>query len=131
MKIGETFFEIFIKNPQGGHAPLSPNRAKVVFKILDGRIAPILCHGAELWGSEPRHQIEQVHRGFCKFILGLGQSAHSSAALGEYGKLPLFIQYEKRHVKYWLKLLNPISTDQICHFQCQIELAVEQHRQTV
>ena len=59
---------------------------EVAFKIFDARITPIL------WGSESRHQIEQVHIGFCKFILGLGQSAHSSAALGEYGRLPLCIQ---------------------------------------
>ena len=79
---------------------------EVVFKIFDVRITPILCYGAELWGSESRHQIEQVHIGFCKFILGLGQSAHSSAALGECGRLPLYIQYEKRYVKYWFKLLK-------------------------
>ena len=55
---------------------------EVTFKIFDGRITPILSYRAELWGSKSRQQIEQVHIGFCKFILGLGQSAHLSAALG-------------------------------------------------
>ena len=68
---------------------------EVAFKIFYGKTKPILCYETELWGSEPRHQIEQVHIGFCKFILGLGQSAYLSAALSEYGRLPLYIQYEK------------------------------------
>ena len=59
-----------------------PN-TEVAFNIFGGKITPILCYGAELRGSEPRHQIEQAYMRFCKFISGLGQSAHSSAALGE------------------------------------------------
>ena len=79
---------------------------EVAFKIFAGRIVPIVSYGAELWGSEPHHQIEQVHIGFCKSISGLGQSAHSSAVVGECGRLPLYNQYEKRYVKYWFKLLK-------------------------
>ena len=41
--------------------------------------------------------------GFWKFIFGLEQSAYLSATLGESGRLPLYTQYEKRYVKYWLK----------------------------
>ena len=79
---------------------------EVAFKIFNGRSKPILCYEAELWESEPCHQIEQVHIGFCKFILGLGQSTQSSTALGECGRLPLYIQYEKRYVKFLFKLLK-------------------------
>ena len=48
---------------------------EIAFKIVNGRIKPILCYKEELWESEPCHQIEQVQIGFCKFILGFGQSA--------------------------------------------------------
>ena len=51
----------------------------VAFKIFDGRIAPILFYGAEIWGSERRNQIEKVHLRFCKFVLEVGQNAHSAA----------------------------------------------------
>ena len=50
---------------------LGHQNPEVAFKIFVGRITPILCYGAELWESEPRHQIEQVYTGFCRFILGL------------------------------------------------------------
>ena len=82
-----------------------PNIA-VAFKIFDCRIAPILFYGAEIWGSERRNQIEKIHLRSCKFVLGVGQNAHTAAVLGECGRLPLSIQYQKRHIKYWLKLIK-------------------------
>ena len=67
--------------------------------------------------------VEQVHIGFCKFILGIGQSAHSSAALGECGRLPLYIQYEKRYVKYWFKLLkSPENSLLYLSYEIQLQL---------
>ena len=39
-------------------------------------------------------------------MLGVGQNAHSAAVLGECGQLPLSIQYQKRYIKYWLKLIK-------------------------
>ena len=80
----------------------------VAFKIFDSRIVSILLYGTDIWGFESRNQIEKIHLRFCKFVLGIGQSANSGAVLGECGRLPLHIKYNKRFVKYWLKLLrNP------------------------
>ena len=39
-------------------------------------------------------------------MLGVGQNAYSAAVLGECGRLPLSIQYQKRYIKYWLELLK-------------------------
>ena len=78
----------------------------VAFKNFDRRIAPVLFYGAEVWGSERRNQIEKIHLRFCKFLLGAGQNAHSAAVLGECGRLPLLIQYQKRYIKDWLKLIK-------------------------
>ena len=72
---------------------------KVIWNLgnpnINSRIAPILFYGAEIWGSERRNQIEKIHLRFCKFALGVGQNAHSAAVLGECGRLPLSIQYQK------------------------------------
>ena len=78
----------------------------VAFKIFDSRIVQILLYGSEIWGSESRNQIEKIHLRFCKFVLGVGQSANSAAVFGKCGRLPLHIKYNKRFVKYWLKLFR-------------------------
>ena len=78
----------------------------VTFKIFDSKIAPILFYGAEIWGSERRNKIEKIHLQFCKFVLGVGQNEHSAAVLGECGRLPFSIKYQKRYIKYWLKLIQ-------------------------
>ena len=97
---------------------------EAAFKIFDGRITPILCYEAGLWGSEPHHQVEQVHMGFCKFIVGLGQSAHSSAAPGERDRLPLYTQFEKRYVKYWFKLLKS-QENSLLYLSYKIQLQLD------
>ena len=78
----------------------------VAFEIFDSRIAPILFCGAEISGSERRNKIEKIHLRFCKFVLRVGQNAHSAAVLGECCRLPLSIQYQKLYIKYWLKLIK-------------------------
>ena len=65
-----------------------------------------LLYGSEIWDFESRNQIEKIHLRFCKFVLGVGQSANSASVLGECGRLPFHIKYNKRFVKYWLKLLR-------------------------
>ena len=89
----------------------------VALKIFDSRIITFLLYGSEIWGYERRNQIEKVHLRFCKFVLGVEQSAISAAVLGECGRLPLHIKYNKRFIKYWLKLLRSPqgSLLQICY----------------
>ena len=79
----------------------------VAFNIFDSRVAPILFYGAEIWGSERRNQVEKnTLTVSANFVPGVGQNAHSAAVLGERGRLPLSIQYQKRYIKYWLKLIK-------------------------
>ena len=63
----------------------------VAFKIFDSRIVPILLYGNEIWGFGGRNQIENIHSRFCKFVLGVRQSANLAAVLRECGRLPLHI----------------------------------------
>ena len=62
----------------------------VALKIFDSRIVPILQNGSEILGFESRNQTEKIHLRFCKFVLGVGQSANSAAVLGECGRLPSY-----------------------------------------
>ena len=39
--------------------------------VFDKMIMPILCYGCEVWGYEPKTNIEKVHARFCKYILGV------------------------------------------------------------
>ena len=81
---------------------VNPKTALIVF---DRAIAPVL-YGSEIWGHTVAEPIEKVQITFCKFILGVGKTANNVAILGEVGRLPMFIQYHKRCVKYWLKLIE-------------------------
>ena len=55
---------------------------------------------------------------------GLAQNSNSSTALGEYRRPPLYIQYEKRYVKYWFKLLmTPESL--LLHSSYKIQLQLD------
>ena len=76
------------------------------FKIFDCRILPILCYGSEIWGYQYWHDVERIQTDFCKFVLGVGRSTSSAAALGECGRLPIAVHYHKRVIKYWLKLIK-------------------------
>ena len=78
----------------------------VSFKIFDNRIVPILCYGSEIWGHTYQDQIEKIHVNFCKFVLDGSKTASNSAVLGECGRVPLSIHYQKRYVKFWLKLFK-------------------------
>ena len=75
-------------------------------KIFDSRIVPILCYCSEIWGHTYQDQTEKIHVNFCKFVLGVSKTASHGAVLGECGRLPLSIHYQKRYVKFWLKLLK-------------------------
>ena len=46
-----------------------------------------------------------IQTDFCKYVLGVPSHTSNIAVLGETGRLPLYVQYYKRCIKYWLKLL--------------------------
>ena len=86
---------------------VDPKKALLVF---DKAIAPILFYGTELWGHSMVDSIERVQISFCKYILGVGKAACNEAVLGEVGRLPMFVQYNKKCIKYWLKLIEMSTT---------------------
>ena len=74
--------------------------------MFDSKVLPILCYGAEIWGTKIWSDIEIVHSQFCKYVLGLGPRSVNVAALAECGRRPLYIHYITRCIKYWLKLTS-------------------------
>uniref|UniRef100_A0A8W8JN00 Reverse transcriptase domain-containing protein n=1 Tax=Magallana gigas TaxID=29159 RepID=A0A8W8JN00_MAGGI len=83
---------------------------KVCFKLFDSIIVPILTYGAEVWGTDINEEIEAVQNDFCKWILGISKKATNIMARGECGRLPLYVIYMIKPVKYWLKIQNMETT---------------------
>ena len=78
----------------------------VWFRMFDSVVSPILYYGAEIWGYQIWEKIEQFHLQVCKYILKVGKSTMNSMALGECGRYPLSLRYQKRCIKYYVKILR-------------------------
>ena len=78
----------------------------VSFKIFASRIVPIFMLWLRDLGSYVSGPNGKDSCNFCKFVLVVSKTANNSAILGECGRLPLSIHYQKRYVKFWLKLLK-------------------------
>ena len=61
-------------------------------------------YGSEIWGFQAVKSIELVQVQFCKYFLGVSQQTANMIALGECGRLPLWVKYMSRCIKFWLKL---------------------------
>ena len=75
-------------------------------KLFDVKIAPILLYGSELWGTKMYDSLERVHRYAYKRFLNVSFKVCNSFALGDCGRFPLYIQTQRRVLKYWFKLLH-------------------------
>ena len=75
------------------------------------RKVPIVLYGSEVWGYEFRKDIENVHVKFCRYILGVSSRAPTCAVLGECGRMPLYVMYIYRCVKYWIRIVQSLSFD--------------------
>ena len=75
------------------------------FKLSDFMVRPILLYEGDIWGYEYADEIEKAQIRFCKDFLGVGPSINDSMVLGEWGRLPLCVDYFLKCIKYWLKLL--------------------------
>ena len=69
-------------------------------------ILPILVYGAEIWGANTHHCIENVLHVFCRKQLGLGSRTPMPVLLGECGLFPLYIDCIMKVVKYWIKIIS-------------------------
>ena len=54
--------------------------------------------------------LEVVHRRFCKFALGVPNTATNLAVYGELGRVPLEIKRRSAFIKYWLRIVPDWNT---------------------
>ena len=77
-----------------------------MFKMFDCMVTPILCYGAEIWGTSYCKCIESVHLTFCKYFLNVNKYTCSNMVLGECGRYPLQLTYMTRVISYWCRILQ-------------------------
>lgn len=105
---------------------------KLLLKLFDSCVKPILLYGSELWGmyslnldkkltvsGDKQYVLESVYQNFspekihiryCKFVLGVNKYASNIASLSELGRYPLSIFVIIHSLKYWLYLYkNPFE----------------------
>ncbi len=70
--------------------------------LFDSMVNPILSYGCEVWGAKEYEVLEQVHRHFCRVILGVGPKCAKAALLGELGRLPLHILHQQGIVELFV-----------------------------
>jgi hypothetical protein len=99
------------------HASFSLHNTFIVFnqlslntsdkcKLFDSLVGSILNYNAEIWGSHPAKNIENIHTKFCRKILGVKSSTNLDCLYGELGRLPMSIMRKIHMIRYWIKLLK-------------------------
>ena len=85
---------------------LSVLPAKTFFKIFDSKIYPVMLYGAELWGLQFMHCVEQLQIYACKCLLSVRTNSCNLSILGDTSRFPVQIMSSKRCIKYWLCILK-------------------------
>ena len=80
-------------------------------------VTPILLYGCEAWGNENIDVIGKLYIRYCKYVLHLKPSTPTCMVLGEVGRGPLNLEMKIRMLRYWNKLLDPLSSKLNCKFQ--------------
>lgn len=75
------------------------------FELFDKMILPVLLYSSEVWGFMVANDIEKIHTRFCRYVLSVPSHKPTIAVLSETGRVPLYVHYFKRCIKYWLKVI--------------------------
>ena len=94
--------------------PLSLTPVKILIKMFDTCIAPILLYGSEVWGPFTNTdwekwdstQIEKVHTQFLKRILGVNRSTTNVLVRSELGRHSLLENITTRNINYIIYIEN-------------------------
>ena len=83
-------------------------------RLFHALISPILAYSCEIWGFCEADQLERLHMGFLKSVLGVKKSVPNAFIYSELETFPLNIVRKTRIVKFWLKILklensNPVK----------------------
>ena len=79
---------------------------KLVGKLVDSKVQPVLLYAAEIWGLEDDYcyQIEKTYMFALERFLGVGQMTPNNMIYGDTARYPLYINAYVRAVRYWLKI---------------------------
>ena len=78
---------------------------KVMLKLFDAQISPILTYGTEIWGVTDTQCVELVASNYYRMLLGLTKNASVTFVRGELGRYSLTPHIYTRVIKFWLKLV--------------------------
>jgi hypothetical protein len=80
---------------------------KVLLKLFDLQVQPILQYGSEIWGLDAAaHHCEKVHLFALKKFLRVGMRTPNDLVYYELDRYPILITFAVSCVRYWLKLLH-------------------------
>ena len=79
---------------------------KVILRLFDSQIQPLLLYGSEVWGVNDCETVEAAHLFMLKRILNVSNRTPNTLVYGELGRYPMHIIATVKAVKYWLKLLK-------------------------
>ena len=78
---------------------------RLLLKLFDQQIKPILEYGSELWcPTRENDLIERTQLSYIKNIFGLNKHTPTLAVLGETGRFPLLLRQQDSQIKYWARI---------------------------
>ena len=80
--------------------------SEVFFKFLNTKISPILIYDSEIWGTEYKQVVENIHQYACTRYMCVRLNSTNAAVLGECGRFPLSIQYKNAALLTGLRFLE-------------------------
>ena len=112
---------------------------KVLLKLFESTITPILLYGCEIWGifgwkkqtdkdifkylMNPTHCFEKLQAKMCKNILGISKYTPENIVKAELGVYPLMGKIIKQILSYWQHVLSiPANSILYNTFYCNIEM---------
>ena len=79
---------------------------KILLRIFDSQIAPILLYGCELWGLTDLARVEKVATKFYRILLSIPQNSSVDFVRGELGRRSLKLIIYKRVLNFWFKVMS-------------------------
>jgi hypothetical protein len=81
---------------------------RLLCKLFDSLISPILLYGCEIWGhcSKLTNTVDSIYNGFLKRIIGARTSLDSNVVLAELKQTPMWLKKLKRQCMYWNRLMK-------------------------
>ena len=90
------------------------NPCKLLEKLFDSIITPILLYCCEIWGIYTNigenSVIEKFHMKFIKEILGVHSKTSNAPCRADLGRLPLWTRVHLSSIKFWNHLITSENT---------------------